>query len=325
MKALKADVFLLVCFLAIKVAFPRDLNPVLVYDVTVMQNGFPQSGLNYRIPVVAIGPLNGTLVVVLEQRLGGTSDGVPKNIAYKYSEDNGITWSPISTIFESPDSGKIFMGNLIVDAEKGSILVIFTACSKDCPGNKWSNYVSKSLDDGRTWSKPVNISSQIGAFEYCGGPSLGVQKRYPPNKGRLIACGHTEPILVDGVYCVFSDDHGDNWTLGKPHLGIPFEQDKVEGDYLPDEVTMVELPNGDLMVNARNQGSFLNHFHCPCRMTMISKDGGETFPTEFVRINEDLPDPACAAGLALFDNKTLLFTNPNNANNRVDMTLSVVH
>ena len=92
MKALKADVFLLVCFLAIKVAFPRDLNPVLVYDVTVMQNGFPQSGLNYRIPVVAIGPLNGTLVVVLEQRLGGTSDGVPKNIAYKYSEDNGITW-----------------------------------------------------------------------------------------------------------------------------------------------------------------------------------------------------------------------------------------
>ena len=68
-----------------------------------------------------------------------------------------------------------------------------------------------------------------GAFEYCGGPSLGVQKRYPPNKGRLIACGHTEPILVDGVYCVFSDDHGDNWTLGKPHLGIPFEQDKVEG------------------------------------------------------------------------------------------------
>ena len=92
MKALKADVFLLVCFLAIKVALPLDLNPVLVYDVTVMQNGFPQSGLNYRIPVVAVGPLNGTLVVVVEQRLGGTSDGIPKNIAYKYSEDNGITW-----------------------------------------------------------------------------------------------------------------------------------------------------------------------------------------------------------------------------------------
>ena len=68
------------------------LSPVLVYDATVMQNGLPQSWLNYRIPVVAVGPLNGTLVVVVEQRLGGTGDGVPKNIAYKYSEDNGITW-----------------------------------------------------------------------------------------------------------------------------------------------------------------------------------------------------------------------------------------
>ena len=79
-------------FAAIEYTKATYLSPVLVYDVTVMQNGLPQSWLNYRIPVVAAGPLNSTLVVVVEQRLGGTSDEVPKNIAYKYSEDNGITW-----------------------------------------------------------------------------------------------------------------------------------------------------------------------------------------------------------------------------------------
>ena len=96
-----------------------------------------------------------------------------------------------------------------------------------------------------------------GAFQYRGGPSLGVQKKHPPHIGRLIACGHTEPLSVDGIFCLFSDDSGDSWILGEPVLGIPFGQKKVDGDYLPDEATTVELPNGDLMVNARNQECFL--------------------------------------------------------------------
>ena len=84
-----------------------------------------------------------------------------------------------------------------------------------------------------------------------------MQKKQPPHIGRLIACGHTEPLSVDGVFCLFSDDSGDSWILGESVLGIPFGQKKVDGDYLPDEATTVELPNGDLMVNARNQECFL--------------------------------------------------------------------
>ena len=70
----------------------HDLAPVLTYEVTVMQNGIPEDNYNYRIPINAIGPQNGTLFVVAEQRIGGNGDYDPKNIVYKYSEDNGITW-----------------------------------------------------------------------------------------------------------------------------------------------------------------------------------------------------------------------------------------
>ena len=70
----------------------HDLAPVLTYEVTVMQNGIPEDNYNYRIPIIAIGPQNGTLFVVAEQRIGGNGDYDPKNIVYKYSEDNGITW-----------------------------------------------------------------------------------------------------------------------------------------------------------------------------------------------------------------------------------------
>ena len=70
----------------------RNFTPAVVYDALVFQNGHPFSYQNYRIPVLAVGPVNQTLVVVVEQRLFGTGDHQPKNIVYKYSEDFGITW-----------------------------------------------------------------------------------------------------------------------------------------------------------------------------------------------------------------------------------------
>jgi len=295
----------------------NELDPVLSYEVTVMQNGIENRNANYRIPVLAIGPINRTLFVAVEERLGGNGDYNPKNIAYKYSEDNGITWSKLGIIFESSDSGNCFLGSVVVDQQTNTIFTIFTACSKTCPGNKWTNYITESVDDGKTWSVPRDISSQVGSFQFDGGPSLGVQKQVEPHVGRLVVCGHTEPLSVDGLFCFYSDDHGNTWTVGTPVLGIPYNQNKVDGDYLPDEAALVELPDGTIMVNARNQ----YHFHCNCRITLLSHDGAQTFPTQDVRVNEDLPDEACAAGLAMFDNKTILFTNPDSTTSRVDMTL----
>ncbi len=83
---------IVVLVLAITVKDARMINPDVLSDRVVFQNGIPFSYQNYRIPVLAFGPLNQTLVVVVEERLYGTGDYQPKNIAYKYSDDFGITW-----------------------------------------------------------------------------------------------------------------------------------------------------------------------------------------------------------------------------------------
>ena len=142
--------------------------------------------------------------------------------------------------------------------------------------------------------------------------SLGIQKKYDPHRGRLVACGHIEPLTVDGVFCIYSDDHGTTWKLGEPELGIPYNETKTSGDFLPDETTIVELPNGDIMANSRNQ----NYFHCRCRFTLISKNGGQSFDRKLIRMNEQLLDSACHAGLAIYNDQLLLFTNPNSTTTR---------
>ena len=70
----------------------RDFAPALIWDKVMFENGQPSSEHNYRVPVMAIGPLNNTLVVFVEDRLHGAVDSQPKNIVYRYSQDLGNTW-----------------------------------------------------------------------------------------------------------------------------------------------------------------------------------------------------------------------------------------
>lgn len=295
----------------------REINPVVVYDVMVMKNELPETVHEYRIPILAIGPLENTLVMFAEARLGSSSDYASKNIVYRYSTDKGFTWSEFGTLFESKFSGNVFNGNAVIDYETRTMFFIFNFCPLPCINKVYANYITESKDDGKTWSVPRNISSMISSFMYDGGPSLGIQKKHEPHKGRLIACGHTEPLSRDGHFCIYSDDHGKTWTKGQPVFGIPYNESKHTGDFLPDETTIVELPNGDVMANARNQ----YHFHCRCRFTLISRDGGETFDRRLIRMNEELLDSAVAAGLAIYNEEVLLFTNPNSTTVREQLTL----
>ena len=100
---------------------------------------------------------------------------------------------------------------------------------------------------------------------------------------------------------------------------IPYGKWKKRGDFNPDECQPYEMPNGDIVVNARNQ----DIYHCPCRLQLISKDGGETFSHRHVSILEDLPDVVVQASI-LYQDGVVFFTNPFNhqPGNRVNMTLT---
>ncbi|XP_019643188.1 PREDICTED: sialidase-1-like [Branchiostoma belcheri] len=209
----------------------------------------------------------------------------------------------------------ISLGAIVVDDETESVFIIYSHCAHydDCTTS--TTYLVESTDDGKTWGAPRNISVQVGTMMFAPGPGYGIQKKYEPHVGRLVVCGHST-INGAGMFCLLSDDHGQNWRYGGRLLGIPYNVKKKGRDFMPDESQPIELPDGTIEVNIRNNRGY----HCHCRMKARSMDGGETFPLEHVTFDEALIEPAVAAGL-YYSNGVMYFSNPASTNSRTNMTL----
>jgi len=297
---------------------------VSAMDETVLFNFDEASVGCFRIPIM-LRTSKGTIIVATEGRKlkylrWECDDAGPKFIAIRRSLDDGRTWEPVQFIFndmvKSTNLGTIF------EDEANHTIHIHFVHGFFHKGNTLG--LISSNDEGRTWSEPRNISEQLGTFSFIGGPGYGLTKKYPPHKGRMLFCGHSD-IPTDGVYCVYSDDYGKNWKWGAEMPAIPFGVWKRRGDFNPDECQPYETPNGDIVVNARNQ----NAYHCFCRIELVSKDGGETFSNRHVRILEDLPD-VIIQGSALYQDGIVFFTAPyikhpekkSWLSNRINMTLA---
>ncbi|XP_042370445.1 sialidase-1-like, partial [Plectropomus leopardus] len=135
---------------------------------------------------------------------------------------------------------------------------------------------------------------------------FALQKRYEPAKGRLVVCGHGT-LMGNGVFCILSDDHGQKWYNGAALKSIPYNQEKKAQDFDPDECQPVEMTDGSIVINVRNQ----NNYHCRCRIVVRSNDGGLSLPIDDLFFDYELKDPAVAAG-ALQKDGVLFFTNPSN-------------
>jgi formylglycine-generating enzyme required for sulfatase activity len=113
-------------------------------------------------------------------------------------------------------------------------------------------------------------------------------------------------------HIIYSDDGGETWAIGG---SVP--RDKTT------ECTAVELSDGDLMLNSRNQNDRENH-----RVVAISKDGGATFSQ--ARLDTALIEPRGCQGSLLFHSLNprtgkgnILFSNPDSASSRSDGTLKL--
>lgn len=165
---------------------------------------------------------------------------------------------------------------------------------------------------GSTIDGQANVGGVAGMFASSG---EGIQLRYGKHAGRLIQQYMGRVIQPDGseeyqAYSVYSDDGGAKWTKGD-FVGTGMDENKV-----------VELSNGDVMLNSRPSDK------SGYRKVAISTDGGITYSSP--KSETQLPDPGNNGAIARMypdapeasdEAKVLLFTNTNSKTSRTNGTI----
>ena len=271
----------------------------------------------YRIPALIVTN-KGTLLAFCEGRRNNRRDHGDIDLMLKRSTDSGETWSDQMVIHSEGGRAEITIGNPcpVVDQDTGTIWLTLCRDNLDI-------LVIKSMDDGVTWSEPVDITADVKGPHwgwYATGPGVGIQLRHGKYKGRLIIpCDHRDGEGVVGVsathsHVFYSDDHGETWKLGGTV------------SFCTHECQVAELADGTVLVNMRNNWG--RHGNKPEKVNMRalarSKDGGETWSE--LQFDEKLIEPICQASLIPYtdvnqhDKNRLLFSNPA-SKERVNMTV----
>jgi sialidase-1 len=243
----------------------------------------------------------------------------------KRSPDRGKSWLSLQVIAE--DGNNCLSNPQVVQVEStGRILMMFQIYPKGYheaqvgPGvdndTTCTAWLIWSDDDGLTWSEKRNITRQVKrptfATSIAGGPGNGIQLKFGPNRGRIIMPFNQGPVDRWKTYAAYSDDLGETWAYGE----VAFEQDPGYGN----EVQMVELSNGTVMLNARVQGGK------KLRKIGYSTDGGGNW-TGLVN-NPDLPDPVCMASIIRVNSiagepSPIVFCNPASEKERTNGVLRI--
>ena len=254
----------------------------------------------YRIPSLIVGP-KGTVLAFCEGRKNNRGDAGDIDVVLKRSTDGGKTWGRIEMVWDEADNT---CGNPcpVVDARTGTIWLLLThnlradTEARIVSGKSTRSrtvWITKSTDDGATWSKPVEITKDVKKPHwtwYATGPGVGIQLK----SGRLLVpCdSKSENGTVRESHVIYSDDSGKTWKLGG-----------VVGPNC-NECQAVELADGSVMLNMRTYRANNR------RLVAVSKDGGETFtkPIE----DEILIEPVCQASILRIPGEKggVLFSNP---------------
>jgi sialidase-1 len=292
------------------------LSPAAELQETEVFTAGMQGYHTYRIPAL-IATKGGVLLAICEGRKTGRGDHGDLDLVQKRSTDGGKTWGPLELIHEEGDETKITIGNPcpVVDEGAGIIWMPFTRDNDRV-------FVLSSSDDGRTWSKPREITNDVKKSDwtwYATGPGNGIQLTRGPHKGRLvIPCDHRvggNPLDKEGwdqagrSHVIYSDDHGKTWMLGGAT------------DFGMNECAAVELEGGTLMLNSRSYRGKA------CRGVSLSKDGGVTWEPTYD--DPALVESVCQASLirygwpgdARYSQGLLVFSNPAVPRGRNHMTV----
>jgi sialidase-1 len=277
-----------------------------------------QDGFNtYRIPSVVVTK-SGAVLAFAEARKTRTDQSENK-IVLKRSTDGGVTWGAMQII---ADAGKSSLNNpcAVVEQQTGHVLLMYqcypagvhefnranaTGCKEP---NVVRSFLITSDDDGKIWLGPRDVTCAVKsdyATTIASGPGIGIQLTRGNHEGRLIMPFNEGPPGKWNVYAAFSDDRGATWQMGARAPGAQVVNDKGNTNSLVNEVQMVELADGSVMLNSRSGAGHR------LRKVAVSADGGVTWS----KIEDDaaLREPRCMASVLRysFDKSILLFSNPD--------------
>ncbi|BDS08556.1 hypothetical protein NT6N_35960 [Oceaniferula spumae] len=301
-------------------------NVVTGGDNIVRTDGSKMTCRRVRIPGM-VTTNAGTLLAVydLRWRQGGDLPG-DIDVGLSRSTDGGDTWEdprPIldmGTYLGEPEN-KNGVGDpaILVDRKTGHIYVSGLLAHGLSSGWYWGKskpgmapkdtgqvIIVKSEDDGKTWSKPVNITSEIKDPSWqlmLQGPGAGITTsdgtlvfafQYKPNIGTK-----SKPRYSARSSILYSKDHGKTWKVAP---GVNYPEETTEAQ-------VVELNDGSLMLNCRiSRGG---------RAVFTTKDLGETWTQHPTSGRSTFQMSGCMSSILRYsstnnggDKDILLFSGP---------------
>ena len=262
---------------------PTGNREIILAHTLLLQPG-DYNSTNYRIPAI-ITAKDGSIVAVTDKRKYNEGD-LPQDIdiVCNRSTDGGHTWSEPYTIALGTGVNHGFGDCALAwSNDDNGLIAGFVGGPglwNSTPSNPIRTYISRSYDNGQTWTEREDITDFIFG-DNCIVPEqrtwrasfFGSGNGLRTSTGRIMFVAAIRETTAQVLYnhAVYSDDNGQTWHVSG------------RASSSGDEPKVTELVDGRILMSIRHAGN---------RWYNISEDGGETWqPTTSTWY--DITAPAC--------------------------------
>jgi sialidase-1 len=292
---------------------------------TVVRKAGDEGVHTYRIPGLAT-TTKGTLIAVFDARNKGGGD-LPADIdvGMMRSVDQGASWSPMQRIMDYDAAVPGSRGNgvgdpaVLVDAKTGTIFVaaLWSQGNRSwhgsgpglTPEETGQFVISRSTDDGVTWSAAESITPQIKdpAWRLCfQGPGNGIQLA---NGALVFPAQFKDAANVPHSCFIASTDGGRTWKISAP---------AIPGQPPTSESAIAEISDGSLLLSMRDESKSGQRL-----WSRWDFKGPDPLAGTWSSPRLHLPDPTCMASLIRHPSGALVFANAAHPKQRVALTVRV--